>query len=96
MDFIAEPKLIRALRKHYEALREAASYNIEAYLHSPVGIGQHGDLFSEAKKLLETIDQCNSVLATIDAIVESNSSLTMEEGEEEKKEPEAEEEDEEE
>lgn len=46
-------KMIIALRKMYEAEIAHAQANIEVYLNSPVGIGEHPDLVSAVDEQID-------------------------------------------
>ena len=46
-------KLITALRKMYEAEIAHAQANIDVYLNSPVGIGEHPDLVSAVDEQID-------------------------------------------
>lgn len=46
-------KMITALRKMYEAEIAHAQANIDVYLNSPVGIGEHPDLVSAVDEQID-------------------------------------------
>ena len=58
-------KMIVALRKMYEAEIAHARANIDVYLNSPVGIGEHPDLVqavdTEMVKLADAEDKLNTL-----------------------------------
>tara|TARA_E500000318_G_C3569056_1_gene216974 strand:+ start:134 stop:385 length:252 start_codon:yes stop_codon:yes gene_type:complete len=60
-------KIINALAKKYEYEIASAKANIQAYIDSPVGIGEHPDLVnavdSEMAKLAEATDKLETIVA---------------------------------
>ena len=48
-------EMIEALRKHAEGHIEKHKLNVEVILQKPVGIGEHGDVLTEAEKELKVI-----------------------------------------
>lgn len=45
-----EHRMVRALRKHFEAQKEEALYNLDTYAQANAGIGEHGEVFKEILK----------------------------------------------
>lgn len=58
-------RLKRMLRKHFEAQRELALYNLEAYLNGPAGIGEHGNLGEEVIKNFKVLTEAEGCLETL-------------------------------
>ena len=59
-------KLIRALRKKYEAEVDVAKATIQVYLDKPVGIGEHSQFADEIDKQLEAISCACDKIKVID------------------------------
>jgi len=57
--------LFQAVEAHFLAMRAKAVVNLNNYLNSSAGIGEHPDIVAEAIKLLETIDHAEGVLQTL-------------------------------
>ena len=55
-------ELIEALRKHAEGHIEKHKLNVEVILQKPVGIGEHGDVLTEAEKELKVIAEYDDQL----------------------------------
>ena len=59
-------EMIEALRKHAEGHIEKHKLNVEVILQKPVGIGEHGDVLTEAEKELKVIAEYDDQLAMLD------------------------------
>ena len=58
-------KMITALRKMYEAEIAHAQANIDVYLNSPVGIGEHPQHVDEVDKLISKVAQAEENLRVL-------------------------------
>ena len=58
--------MIEALRKHAEGHIEKHTLNVEGILQKPVGIGEHGDVLTEAEKELKVIAEYDDQLQMLD------------------------------
>ena len=59
-------EMIEALRKHAEGHIEKHKLNVEVILQKPVGIGEHGDVLTEAEKELKVIAEYDDQLEMLD------------------------------
>ena len=59
-------EMIEALRKHAEGHIEKQKLNVEEILQKPVGIGEHGDVLTEAEKELKVIAEYDDQLQMLD------------------------------
>ena len=59
-------EMIEALRKHAEGHIEKHKLNVEVILQKPVGIGEHGDVLTEAEKALKVIAEYDDQLQMLD------------------------------
>ena len=59
-------EMIEALRKHAEGHIEKHKLNVEVILQKPVGIGEHGDVLTEAEKELKVIAEYDDQLQMLD------------------------------
>ena len=59
-------EMIEALRKHAEGHIEKHKLNVEVILQKPVGIGEHGDVLTEAEKELKVIAEYDDQLKMLD------------------------------
>ena len=59
-------EMIEALRKHAEGHIEKHKVNVEVILQKPVGIGEHGDVLTEAEKELKVIAEYDDQLQMLD------------------------------
>ena len=55
-------EMIEALRKRAEGHIEKHKLNVEVILQKPVGIGEHGDVLTEAEKELKVIAEYDDQL----------------------------------
>ena len=55
-------KMIEALRQHAIGNIEKHKLNVEVILQKPVGIGEHGDVLTEAEKELKVIAEYDDQL----------------------------------
>ena len=58
--------IIEALKKHAEGHIEKHKLNVEVILQKPVGIGEHGDVLTEAEKELKVIAEYDDQLQMLD------------------------------
>ena len=59
-------EMIEALRKHAEGHIEKHKLNVEVILQKPVGIGEHGDVLTEAEKELNVMAEYDDQLQMLD------------------------------
>jgi len=59
-------KLIEALKAHAVGHIEKHKMNVEVILQNAVGIGEHGDVLSEAEKELKIIAEYNDQLEMLE------------------------------
>ena len=59
-------QIIEALKKHAEGHIEKHKLNVEVILQKPVGIGEHGDVLTEAEKELKVIAEYDDQLQMLD------------------------------
>jgi len=52
-------QLLKAALLHFEATKARAEANLEIYLFSSVGVGEHNDLIEEIIKLTKTITEAD-------------------------------------
>jgi hypothetical protein len=55
-------KMIEALKAHAQGHIEKHKLNVEVILQKPVGIGEHGDVLTEAEKELKVIAEYDDQL----------------------------------
>ena len=60
--------LIAAVEAHFVAQRARATANINTYIMNSVGVGEHSDVVGEVIKLVESIDNAESILQTLQRI----------------------------
>lgn len=54
---------------HFEAQRARALANLQVYLTSPVGVGEHRDLVEEVVALIETIAHAEDCLEVLNRVI---------------------------
>lgn len=59
-------QMLIALRKHAEAHIEKHRMNVEVYLSSPVGVGDHSDIMDTIEKELNAIAEYMDQLEVLD------------------------------
>ena len=59
--------MINALRKKYEAEVAAAKVNIDVYIKSPVGIGEHPDIVGAVDLEMTKLSDASDKLATLNS-----------------------------
>ena len=59
------PPHIDAIFKEYIGSRNIAIADLQVYIKTPVGVGEHSDIGEEVKRKLEAIDKYDSILQTI-------------------------------
>ena len=57
--------LLAAVEAHYVAVRAKAISNLNNYMVTPVGVGEHPDIVAEAIKLMEDINHADGMLQTL-------------------------------
>ena len=62
--------IIDALKAKYVAKRLEAIANLQTYLSTAVGVGEHPDIVSECDKLINTISEAEGKLQTLNILVE--------------------------
>ena len=62
--------LLQAVESHFMAKRTKALANLNNYLQSSVGIGEHPDIVEETVKLFENISHADGVLDTIKKVIQ--------------------------
>lgn len=62
--------MLKSLRKKYEAEMESAMCNIEVYMESPVGIGEHPDLVESVESQVTRWMEAEEMIAALDKIME--------------------------
>lgn len=61
--------LLQAVKANFFSKKVSAQTNLANYLNNPAGIGEHGDLVSEAVKLVEEIENAESCIVEVDRII---------------------------
>lgn len=56
---------------HFEARRTRALANLQVYLSTPVGIGEHGDIVEEVVKMVEAIADAEGCLEVLSRVVDA-------------------------
>ena len=59
-------QLVHALKTKYDADYQMHKANLDIYLNNPVGIGEHGDVLTEAEKELKVIAEYDDQLQMLD------------------------------
>ena len=62
--------VLMAVESHFQAKRSRAVANLNNYMNSAVGVGEHPDIVEECIKLVESVDQAESVLQTLGRIIQ--------------------------
>ena len=57
--------LLEAVETHYLALRAKAISNLNNYMMTPAGVGEHPDIVAEVIKLMEDINHSDGMLQTL-------------------------------
>lgn len=68
-------KLLKAVRSHAQGHIDKHLANIEVYLNSPVGVGEHSDIIEAIEKELEEIGIYQNQLDILDAYFKSPTQL---------------------
>ncbi len=63
-------KMIETLMNIAIAERAKASMNLNMYLNSPVGVGEHPDLVGEADKLVSKLSEAEGKITVLNSLVE--------------------------
>ena len=58
-EFKMGKQLLKAALLHFEAVKAKAEANLEVYLFSSVGVGEHNDLVDEVVKLTKIITEAD-------------------------------------
>ena len=61
---------LMAVESHFQAKSSRAVANLNNYMNSAVGVGEHPDIVEECIKLVESVDQAESVLQTLGRIIQ--------------------------
>ena len=69
--------VIDALKAKYVAERLTAMANLQTYMTTAVGVGEHPDIVGECDKLVAKIGDAEGKLSTLTAIVESAQQTTQ-------------------
>ena len=64
--------VIDALKAKYVAERLESIANLQTYLTSGVGVGEHPDIVQECDKLVAKISEAEGKLSTITALIEQS------------------------
>jgi hypothetical protein len=64
--------VIDALKAKYVAQRLEAVANLQVYLSSAAGIGEHPNIVNECDKLVSKISEAEGKLQTLTALIESS------------------------
>ena len=62
--------MLSAVEAHFAAKRARAIANLNAYMLSSVGIGEHPDIVGECIKLVEDADHAESAIQTLGRIIQ--------------------------
>ena len=62
--------LLMAVEAHFNAQRSRAVANLNTYMNSAVGVGEHPDIVGECIKLVEDVDHAESALQTLGRIIQ--------------------------
>ena len=63
--------ILRAVEAHFMAQRSRAVANLNNYLTSSAGVGEHPDVVEECIKLVDDIEHAESSLATLNRVISS-------------------------
>ena len=66
--------IIEALQAKYVANRLEAIANLQTYLSTSVGVGEHPDIVLECDKLISKISEAEGKLVTLKTLIEQSSS----------------------
>ena len=64
-------ELLNTLQAHFNAEFLRARTNLNVYMSSPVGVGEHGDIVEECIKHLETMEHAKSCVDLLNEIFQS-------------------------
>ena len=64
-----QQNLINAIRSHFTAKRDRAMANLNNYLNTPVGVGEHPDVVEECVKLIQDLSDADDVLDTLEGLL---------------------------
>lgn len=56
---------------HFEAQRTRALANLQVYLTSPVGVGEHSDIVAEVASMVEAITHAEGCLEVLSRVVDT-------------------------
>jgi hypothetical protein len=62
--------LLMAIEAHFNAQRSRAVANLNTYMNSAVGVGEHPDVVGECIKLIEDVDHAESAIQTLGRIIQ--------------------------
>jgi len=66
--------ILSALRSRYVGEAESAKANIEVYLNSPVGIGEHSDLVGSVDTQVEKLASALEKISTLGMLINEHES----------------------
>ena len=55
-------RLVSAALMHFKAIKSRAEANLEVYLNTPVGVGEHPDIVQEVIGLIKTIAEADEAI----------------------------------
>ena len=58
-------QLIQGIYNEYMGKRDQTLAELQVYLDSPAGVGEHGGISDVVKEKIESVDQLNSITATM-------------------------------
>ena len=61
--------LLKAALSHFVALRDRAAANLNVYLASSAGIGEHSDVVEEVIHMVEDLDRANSCIDLLNGLL---------------------------
>tara|TARA_R100000388_G_C7149798_1_gene113977 strand:+ start:79 stop:324 length:246 start_codon:yes stop_codon:yes gene_type:complete len=64
-------ELLNTLQAHFNAKFLRARTNLNVYMSSPVGVGEHGDIVEECVNHIETMEHAKSCVELLNEIVQS-------------------------
>ncbi len=62
--------LLKAALSHFVALRDRTVANLNVYLASPAGVGEHSDIVEEVVNMVEDLDRANSCIDLLNGLME--------------------------
>ena len=65
--------IMNAVMAEAAAKEAKALANLQNYMSSPVGVGEHPDVVAEVSKLMNTLSEARGVIKTINGLLEQSS-----------------------